>query len=156
MSRAPIKPPVRDARRRVWRGILEAVAQLMPISSSLATLYRVTHPPAAEVDRERWEDEVTQRLGFTIEELAAGTIKRGGMVESHNVSSWTDNGTGDVTISFICGEASKVLGGATPPAQIHITPAGHSFRVQTTVDGAPADADFWFVALRSPPRLIID
>ena len=57
----PITPPKSNSRRALGRAATEGIVELIPGASLLTNIFAVTHPPAEEVDRTRWEHEMTRR-----------------------------------------------------------------------------------------------
>jgi hypothetical protein len=57
----PIEPPKSFPARTLGRAAIEGVAELIPGASLLTNIYAVTHPPIEEVERERWEHDITRR-----------------------------------------------------------------------------------------------
>lgn len=60
-KRQPITPPERDKATGVKRSLIEAVAQITPLTAGLSQIYRTTHPPAGEIAREQWEESISER-----------------------------------------------------------------------------------------------
>lgn len=61
MTNGPIDPPKAHPKRSLARGAAEAVVEVIPGGSLLTKVYAVTHPPLEEVERERWEVDLTRR-----------------------------------------------------------------------------------------------
>ena len=58
-DRKPIEPP--DTKPSVTRTLAESAAQLSPPTAALARIYQDTHPPAAERNRQAWEQDISER-----------------------------------------------------------------------------------------------
>jgi hypothetical protein len=57
----PIPPPQLHPARALGRAAFEGIFELIPGAGLLTNIYAVTHPPVEEIDRRRWEDEMTLR-----------------------------------------------------------------------------------------------
>ncbi|MET3579958.1 hypothetical protein ABID19_002989 [Mesorhizobium robiniae] len=57
----PIMPPKSQPRRALLRGTAEGVVELIPGAGLLTNILAVTHPPAEEVERQRWEQDISRR-----------------------------------------------------------------------------------------------
>lgn len=57
----PLAPPQARFGRSLARGVIEGTVELLPGAGLLTNIYHVTHPPVEEMDRKRWEDEITRR-----------------------------------------------------------------------------------------------
>ncbi|WP_395459881.1 hypothetical protein ACHMW5_36060 (plasmid) [Azospirillum melinis] len=68
-ERKPIRPPAADPKREIGRTITEAVVELVPGGNVLTGLYRTTHPPKAEQDREAWQEAISDRTNEHSERL---------------------------------------------------------------------------------------
>ncbi|WP_343315081.1 hypothetical protein AAIB41_16400 [Brucella sp. BE17] len=71
MSDDPIVPPQPHPKRALVRGIAEGAVEIIPGASLLTNIYAVTHPPIEELERQRWEWDITQRSNEQ-----ADTLKR--------------------------------------------------------------------------------
>ncbi|TPI53303.1 hypothetical protein FJ420_31960 [Mesorhizobium sp. B3-1-3] len=60
-NQSPIKPPQLHPRRALLRGAAEGVVELIPGAGLLTNILAVTHPPAEEADRQRWEQDISRR-----------------------------------------------------------------------------------------------
>lgn len=106
-----IEPPKTHPRRRAFRAVVEALAQLFPPTSFLARIFQATHPSPEESDRERWEGEATS----AINQLTASTRRKiehmevvGGFRDGprgfwakSGISSVTDAGIGLFSVGFM-------------------------------------------------------
>lgn len=138
-----IIPPKQDKRRRLARAGAEATAQLFGPAAALATLYRVTHPSADEIELDRWVQDVTARLNSGDTKVA---YKLSGQVNSINISAVADVGVGEYKITFIAPYlgANYLVTCAAENASVRITAReATSVRLSIVRDGLPADADFW-------------
>lgn len=61
MTDGPIEPPKARPKRSLARGTAEAVVEVIPGGSLLTKVYAVTHPPIEQVERQRWEVDMTRR-----------------------------------------------------------------------------------------------
>lgn len=61
MSDDLIAPPQPHPKRALVRGIAEGAVEIIPGANLLTNIYAVTHPPFEELERQRWEREITQR-----------------------------------------------------------------------------------------------
>lgn len=57
----PIVPPQSHAGRAITRGVVKGAVELIPGASLLTNILAVTHPSIEDVDRKRWEEEMTRR-----------------------------------------------------------------------------------------------
>ncbi|WP_156334214.1 MULTISPECIES: hypothetical protein [unclassified Shinella] len=69
----PIDPPKSYPGRSVTRAAAEGVVGLIPGAGLLTNIYAITHPPIEEVDRRRWEVDMTRRSN-TQDELLKSVI----------------------------------------------------------------------------------
>lgn len=60
-ERQPITAPENRKGRALARSTIEGVAELVPGVSLFTALYRNTHPPKAEVERDTWQEAITDR-----------------------------------------------------------------------------------------------
>lgn len=61
MSDGPIEPPKPHPKRALARGVIEASVESIPGASLLTSIYAVTHPPIEELERQRWEVDMSRR-----------------------------------------------------------------------------------------------
>lgn len=61
MEEEPIVPPRAFPRRAIGRAVAEGMADLIPGASLLTNIYAVTHPRIEDVDRTRWERDISAR-----------------------------------------------------------------------------------------------
>lgn len=66
---APIEPPKSHTSRALGRAAAEGLVDLIPGASLLTNIYAVTHPPIEEVERQRWEHDITLRSNERDEKL---------------------------------------------------------------------------------------
>ena len=69
----PIAPPKSHPKRTLARSATEAVVELIPGAGLLTNILAVTHPPADEVERQRWEQDMTRRSNEQ-DELLKGVV----------------------------------------------------------------------------------
>lgn len=70
MSSNDQNQPKRDRASEVPRTLVEALAQLVPIGSSLVTLYRMTHPTSWDISQEKFHEDTADRLEKIEQQLA--------------------------------------------------------------------------------------
>jgi hypothetical protein len=61
MSEGPIEPPKPHPKRALARGVVEGAVEIIPGASLLTNIYAVTHPPIEELERQRWEVDMSRR-----------------------------------------------------------------------------------------------
>ena len=61
MEEDSIVPPRAFPRRAIGRAVAEGIADLIPGASLLTNIYAVTHPRIEDVDRTRWERDISAR-----------------------------------------------------------------------------------------------
>lgn len=62
MSEDPIEPPKLHPKRALARGAVEGALEISPGASLLTNIYAITHPPIEELERQRWEVDMSRRL----------------------------------------------------------------------------------------------
>ncbi|MEQ8900369.1 MAG: hypothetical protein RID11_08465 [Roseovarius sp.] len=102
-----IKPPRNNKSKDGWRALIEACAQLTPLTAFLSRIYATTFPSQSDREREEWEGEVSTILNDRL----SGRLKTFGRVDfdgsrysfgrSSNVSSITDLGSGCIKANLI-------------------------------------------------------
>ncbi|MER9029135.1 hypothetical protein [Mesorhizobium sp. M0674] len=65
----PIKPPGSYPGRALARGTAEGLIELLPGASLATNIWAVTHPPADQKERQRWEQDITRRSNETTEQV---------------------------------------------------------------------------------------
>lgn len=61
MTEGPIEPPSPHPKRALARGVAEGAIEILPGASLLTKIYAVTHPPIEELERQRWEVDMSRR-----------------------------------------------------------------------------------------------
>ncbi|MBY5798295.1 hypothetical protein [Rhizobium leguminosarum] len=61
MTEGPIEPPSPHPKRALARGVAEGAVEIIPGASLLTKIYAVTHPPIEELERQRWEVDMSRR-----------------------------------------------------------------------------------------------
>lgn len=61
MSEGPIEPPKAHPKRALARGVVAGAVEMIPGGSLLTNVYAVTHPPIGELERQRWEVDMSRR-----------------------------------------------------------------------------------------------
>ena len=151
-----IKPPKKNIKKDVARALVEGVAQSNPLAGALARLYQTTHPSESEQDRDRWAQEVTDRINHLPSPIiASGHVELTALVADHGISSVTDNGTGDWHVNFdtAAQDIFYHVSMEVPRGQANVSnKTATGFRVRTSEDGQLIDTEFNFAVIGQHPH----
>ena len=153
-----VEGPKRDQRREARRAMSEALAQTIPLTAGLARLYQTTHPSESEIERQRWESDVTDELNKRSSEkvITFGRIDFDGSKYSsdhtQNVSSFIDEGVGILHVNFAVHieEPYIVEIQADHGDVAELQKNAYGFRLQIRNENEPFDAGFVFLIKALP------
>lgn len=72
-----IEPPSKNKSKDGWRAVIEAFAQLLPITAFLSRIYEETFPSTSVSERIEWEKQVSETLNKRLN----GKLKTFGRVD---------------------------------------------------------------------------